>query len=132
MRRMLNWLKSWWGLGRVSRQLSALDRRLDQLEQEKKRLETSREDHYESLLILDGEIGAMVSEAKEDLEKADALVKRYEVELEAARTQIQIYEELTVPTMTSQFKTVMETADALTAEQVRRRVAASLTQEGIE
>jgi chromosome segregation ATPase len=131
MRRLWNWMKTWWGLGRVARKLSALDKRLKDLENDRQNLEVIRKAHYLSWEMLKKEMEDAVEKAAEDLQKADALIVRYEEELEAARSQIAIHEE-SIDTLVSANRTFKEAWDALSAEQIRRRVVSSPMREVIE
>ena len=131
MRRLLNWLKSWWGLGRVSHQLSALDRRLDRLEKDRRCIEGRVESDWELIHDKHESISGDVARITELFAEKEALVKRYEEELDAARSKILTYEESTIPTLVAANATYKDMWDAISAEQIRRRVAAAPTQEGI-
>lgn len=128
MRRLWSWLKSWWGIGRVSRQLSAIEERLEDLMGETKDLLLLRNAHYLSWVGLREKMEEASNQAKEDLDKADALIVRYEEELEAARAKITIHEE-SIDTLVSANKTFKEAWDAISAEQIRRRVASNSSPE---
>lgn len=131
MRRLWSWLKSWWGIGRVSRQLFALDLRLDRLDSDRRILSTRRQAHEINWEMINKEMQDVANQAKDDLDKADALVKRYEEELEAARSKITTYEESTIPTLVAANATFKDLWDAVSAEQIRRRVVAAPVQEEI-
>jgi len=61
----------------------------------------------------------------EELEDALAAQKRYEEALSAQQSELKILREVTLPTLTSQHKLLLQRYDAEIAIQIRRQVAAS-------
>ena len=117
MRRIWNWIKSWFVTAHVVRQLSGSKDHLDSLElmadESTSRLER-RAKELDDLRMLIGT----------DVEDARGIHRRLESALEEVREQNKTLE-ITIQTLVASHKLLMERYDAETSIAVRARVAAS-------
>lgn len=117
MKRIYNWLKSWFVAAKVSRELSGTNQLLGSLEAERRNVER-RLDQRER------ELTAIEKRLRTDLEDAKRTSRRYESSLEELREKNHVLE-VTIQTLVASHKLLMERYDTEASIEVRRRVAVS-------
>ena len=128
--RLWLWIKSWWTVAGISRQLSSIDSHIQQLSKEKKSLETYIGETLFSIVDTENDAKDVLAESRKYLQQAEALVTKYDEQLEAARSKIRVLEDTTIPTLVAANKVFMERWDAESAIEVRRQTAFQSRLEG--
>lgn len=130
------WLRSWWDGAGASRQVAALNRRLDRMEAEQERIRTRiaadrRALAAEAKRIRDRtaederRLQDMIDAVADRLDDARRLQKLYEDELSTVRAEKQVLEDVTVPGLVEAHRVITETMRARTAIEVMRQAAHS-------
>lgn len=117
MRRVADWIRSWFGLSRAARLLSGSQARLDGLheraEESARRLERRA-----------AELEAAIALVRTEIEDAGRIHRRMESALEDVREQNRVLEK-TIQTLVNSHELIVARQDAEIALAVRTRVAAS-------
>ncbi len=109
---MLNWIKSWWGISQVSRQMNYIQIRINELQKVKYKSDKEIELHQEQLNVLQDQFNSKLKETKESLAKAVALNKKYEIELEAVHEELTTKNKIVIPGLIAACKTLTDAQDA--------------------
>ena len=117
MRRVLNWIRSWFATAAVCRQLSGSQRWLDELRAE-------AEESARRLGRRAAELETKISLVRTEIEDAGRIHRRMESALEDCREQNRVLEK-TIQTLVNSHELIVARQDAEIALAVRTRVAAS-------
>ena len=117
MRRLLNWIRSWFATASVVRQLSGQKELLG-------RLELAAHEHAGRLERKAKLLNAAIEKVTTEIEDAHRIHRRYEFALEDLREQNAVLEK-TIQTLVASHELLISQIDAQTSIAVRARVAAS-------
>ena len=117
MRRVLNWIRSWFRAASVVRQLSGNQLRLESLKNESAKA-------TERLERRAGELDAAIESVLKEVDDAKRVNRRYEFALEEIREQNKVLEK-TIQTLVASHELLIARYDAETSIAVRTRVATS-------
>ena len=117
MRRVLNWIRSWFATASVVRQLSGQKDLLC-------RLELAADESTSRIERRAAELQTAINAVTTEIEDAKRVHRRYEFALEDLREQNSVLEK-TIQTLVASHECLMARYDAETAIAVRARVAAS-------
>ena len=118
MKRLISWVRCWFAFSSVARQVSGSQLMLD-------RLDGQRQESAARLKQRESELLALAERIKTDLDNAALVHRRYEAALDEVREKNRVLE-LTIQTLVSSHRLLLERYDAETAIAVRTRVAASV------
>jgi len=117
MRRVLNWIRSWFATASVVRQLSGQKDQLD-------RLELAADESTSRIEKRAAELQTAINNVTIEIEDAKRVHRRYEFALEDLREQNSVLEK-TIQTLVASHELLISQIDAQTSIAVRARVAAS-------
>lgn len=107
---MAAWLKSWFVAASVSRELSAMDRRLSRIDRDRRRAIAQLKKHQKILQRLhDDYMHAWSSrweDATAEIHRTDELIRQYESTVSALREQVQIRDDITIPNLLGSMRVV--------------------------
>ena len=124
--RILNWLRSVLEGQRIRRRLRIFSRRLSDLDVYRKHCKRELDARKRELDSIREDLVQSENRLRETVEEALAVQRRYEEQLEMAKSQVKIYEEVTIPTMVQQMRSVFEMWKAQTDIQVRKQVMSQI------
>jgi len=123
-RRLIDWLKSWFVGAGVVRQVASIRYMLEDLVGERDQVLKLLEDRRKGLDDLFAQIEEQGRQLAVETERNEALIKRYESELEALRSKLQIAEEITIPGLIASSEVMKKGCEAELAVQSRRQAIA--------
>jgi len=112
MRRLYDWLKSYFSLRRM---ISKCDKKSKKLHRDLNR-------RKKSLDVLEGNLRKLSRAISEDIQNTEDLLTNSERSLEAVQSRLVIAEDVTIPALVQSNKLLLERSSADTAEQVRRQL----------
>jgi len=131
MRRVIDWIRSWFIGSKVSRQLSGSDRRLQDLDTRCSRyliqLEKRQRRFDKTTDKIQTRFDEQVGILEVELNNSRQLCKQFESALEEVREK-NIVLETTIQTLTASHKLLIERYDAECSVEVRRKTTASISE----
>lgn len=138
MNRITAWLKSWWAFSRVSRQLSALDRKVEESESMKASAKKKLEWWEKRFELWEGKFDSRearfrseLTNAKTDLKNAMKAQEISDEQIQRLRAEIDIKDEQ-ISMLVACNRAVLERVNRIAAEEIRKRIGATLPREDLE
>jgi len=126
----MGWFRKWRENRRVSSKVRGLNRQIDRFRDELVVIDRRRKRNLRDLKSRTRELDLVkkaVEEAesrlRETINEAKAVYKRYEEQLEGARSSLKIMEDVTVPTLFQQNRKLLEMWKAETSIEIMKQVA---------
>ncbi len=121
MNKIWIWLNSWLSLRTCIRS----DKLVRKAELRVKKSLSKLEKKKKLLIRLSKRLDVIGNSLVEDIDEASAIQKQCEESISAQQSELRIYSDITIPTLTDQHRLILERYDAEIAAEVRRRVAIS-------
>ena len=121
MRKIILWIRSWF----LQNKLRITERLVNDTELRVSKLLSRLQRKEKKLRSTRNRLESLISSLSEDLEEGLVIQKQCEEALSAQRSELKILKDITVPTLTTQHKLLLQRYDAEIAVQMRKQVAAS-------
>jgi len=122
--RVIDWLGSWFAGAKVVRQVASIRYALEDLAGERDQVLKLLDSRQRALDDLYAQIEEQGRRLAIETERNETLIKRYESELEALRSKLQIAEEITIPGLIASSEVMKKGCEAELAVQSRRQAIA--------
>lgn len=133
MNKIREWLSYWFGLRRVSRQMTVLDMKVESLKAEKIKSDREIDRHRQALATQRDKLTSEMQKVSQSLDRAVGLNKKLDAALDVAREEVRTANDIVIPGLVAASKTLIDRWDAESAVYARRQVAVSMSSmEGIE
>ena len=131
MKRILNWMRSWSGSHQLSKQMSFIEKRINDLQKMKTRSDNEIERHRTYLDKIEDQFTKELKKTNQALDDAVGLNKKYEIAIEAVNEDLKTVNEILIPGLVAANKTFQDTWDAQSANNAMK-AAMSRPSEEIE
>lgn len=112
MNRILSWMRFWWGLSQVSRQMAYMQERINNLQKLRLKSDKEVEIHQEELNVLQDKFDKELEGTRESLDKSKSLNKKNEIELEAIYEELTTAKKIVIPGLIAANKTFVDAWDS--------------------
>lgn len=116
MKRVFNWLKSWWGFSQVFQQIYYMQDKIENLQKLKSKSDKEIEKHQEQLDVLQIRFNEKVEETRSALNEASSINKKYKTELEAIHEELTTKIKIVIPGLIAANKTFTDAWDAQSSQ----------------
>lgn len=127
---MIAWIKSWFGMSRVSRQVDTLRRRVESLQKQKIANDRLVEEHLEELAIIRSQFNKRMENAEADLEGAKLLNKKLDATLATTLEALEAKENIVIPGLVAANQTLISRWQAETSVLELRKLHANAERTG--
>ena len=128
MKKLIDWFRAWVGVRRVSKQISALDRRVTTLTKARKVSDRALEKSSERFDKLRDSMDKQLHKVRKELDAARGLNKQLEGALEASRQEVETLRDITVVGVVASSRVLIDRFDALSAVEAHRKASTQIRQ----
>lgn len=111
MKRMLNWIKSWFGISLLFRKMSSIERRIEKLQKIRSKSDNEIEKHLTSLDNINDKFIAEYEKTSTLLKEAAILNQKLEATLEATNEELKTANEILIPGLIAANKILLDRWD---------------------
>jgi len=132
MKKIISLIKCYFGISKLSSQITMLDIRISKIQKEKKKSDKELQNYKNQLSGIQNEFNKTMVKADQALDRSVGIQKGLELSLSAAQEEIKIAKEITIPGLITVNDTFRGAWDAQSAINEMRTVAAQTPNKEIE